>query len=164
VGAAYFLQRYTDLVDFDFEQFLHVNRARVRTQGVEVTARFQPHPSLAVEAEATYLDAEDLDGGMLLHEPRWTGGGGLVWQPRAGLTLRLQARAVSSSFDRQIPVPERDTVDGYSLLGLAGSWRVGRGFTVRARLDNLTGRGYETLVGFPGPGRSFRAGLGWDRP
>ena len=36
VGAAYFLQRYEDLVDFDFEQFLHVNRSRVRTQGVEL--------------------------------------------------------------------------------------------------------------------------------
>jgi vitamin B12 transporter len=163
VGAAYFLQRYQDLVDFDFEQFLHVNRARVRTQGVELFARWQLHPALALDAEATYLDAKDLDGGVLLHEPRWTGGVRVTWQPDARLSLRLQMRAVSRSFDEQIPVPDRDTVDGYGLAGLAGSWRVHGTWTLRARLDNLADRSYETLIGFPGPGRSFWVGVGWDR-
>jgi vitamin B12 transporter len=163
VGATYFLQRYEDLVDFDFEQFLHVNRARVRTQGVELSARWQPHRSLAIDAEATYLEAEDLDGGVLLHEPHWMGGARVTWRPGERLSLRLQARAVSSSFDEQIPVPERDTVDGYGLLGFSGSWRIRNGLTLRARLDNLTDRAYETLIGFPGPGRSFWIGLGWNR-
>ncbi len=163
VGATYFLQRYQDLVDFDFDQFLHVNRSRVRMQGVEILVRWQPHRTLAVDAEATYLDAEDLDGGVLLHEPRWTGGGRVTWRPDDRLSLRLQARAVARSFDEQIPVPERDTVDGYGLVGLAGSWRVRNRWTLRARLDNLTDRSYETLIGFPGPGRSFWVGFGWDR-
>ena len=163
LGAAYFLQRYQDLVDFDFEQFLHVNRSRVRTQGVELSARWRPHPALGLDAEATYLDAQDLDGGVLLHEPRWTGGVRLTWQPDERLSLRVQARAVSGSYDQQIPVPDRDTVDGYSLVGLAGSWRVHDGWTLRARLDNLADRSYETLIGFPGPGRSFWLGVGWDR-
>ena len=35
---------------------------------------------------------------------------------------------------------------------------------IRHRLDNLADRAYETLIGFPGPGRSFWVGLGWDRP
>ncbi len=43
LGAAYFLQEYSDLVDFDFDRFVHTNRARVRTQGVEMTARWRPH-------------------------------------------------------------------------------------------------------------------------
>jgi outer membrane cobalamin receptor len=34
---------------------------------------------------------------------------------------------------------------------------------VRARVDNLTDRGYETLIGFPGRGRAVWVGLGWDR-
>ena len=150
-------------MDFDFEQFLHVNRSRVRTQGVELSARWRPHPALGLDAEATHLDAQDLDGGVLLHEPRWTGGVRLTWQPDERLSLRLQARAVSGSYDQQIPVPDRDTVDGYGLVGLAGSWRFRDGFTLRARLDNLADRSYETLIGFPGPGRSFWLGVGWDR-
>jgi iron complex outermembrane receptor protein/vitamin B12 transporter len=162
-GATYFLQQYQDLVDFDFEQFLHVNRARVRMQGVELTARWRPHPALALDAGATWLDAEDLDGGVLLHEPRLTGSARVTWQPGERLSLRLQARAVSRSFDEQIPVPDRDTVEGYGLLGLAFSWRALGGLTLRARLDNLADRSYETLIGFPGPGRAFWAGLGWER-
>jgi outer membrane cobalamin receptor len=164
VGAACFVQRYDDLVDFDFEQFLHVNRSRVRTRGVELSARWRPHRSVAVDADATYVDAKDLDGGVLLHEPRWTGGARVTWQPDERLSLRLQARAVSRYFDEQIPAPARDTVAGYGLLGFAGSWRFRDGFTLRARLDNLTDRAHETFIGFPGPGRSFWAGLGWDRP
>jgi vitamin B12 transporter len=164
VGAAYFRQRYADLVDFDFEQFLHVNRSRVQAQGAEVTASWHPHPALTFDTEATYLEARDLDGGRLLHEPHWTGGARLTWRPHGRLILRLQGRAVSRSFDEQIPVPDRDVVEGYGLLGVAGSWRVHDGLTLRARVDNLTDRSYETFIGFPGPGRSFWVGLGWDRP
>jgi outer membrane cobalamin receptor len=164
VGAAYYLHQYEDLVDFDFEQFLHVNRARVRMQGVELTARWQPLTALVVDAQATYLDARDLKGGVLLQEPRWRGSARLTWQPSERLSLRLQARAVSRYLDDQIPVPDRDTVEGYGLLGFAGSWRVHDGFTLRTRMDNLSDRSYETFIGFPGPGRSFWVGLGWDRP
>jgi outer membrane cobalamin receptor len=163
VGAAYFLQQYEDLVDFDFQQFLNVNRARVRMQGVELTARWRPLSTLSLVAEATYLDAEDLNGGVLLHEPRWTGGGRVTWKPSERVSFRLQARGVSRYFDEQLTVPDRDTVDGYGLLGFAGSWRVHDGLTLRARFDNVTDRSYETFIGFPGPGRSFWVGLGWDR-
>jgi outer membrane cobalamin receptor len=80
-----------------------------------------------------------------------------------GGAVNLEARAVSHYLDRQLPVPDRDTVVGYGLLGFAGSWHLGRGLSLRARLDNLADRSYETLIGFPGPGRSFWAGLGWER-
>ena len=164
LGAAYFRQEYSNLVDFDFDLFLHVNRARVRTQGVELTARWQPHTTVWLDAEATWLDVQDLEtGGTLLHTPRWTGGGRLTWQPSPALSLRVQSRATAGYLDFQIPVPDRDSVDGYGLLGVAGSWRFSRRLSVRARADNLTGTSYETYIGFPGPGRAFWVGLGWDR-
>jgi vitamin B12 transporter len=165
VGAVYFLNEYRDLVDFDFDRFIHVNRARVRTQGVELTARWQPHPTVWLTAEATYLDAEDLSDASapLLYEPRWLGGGSLTWRPSPAVSLRLDARAVADYLDQQIPVPDRDTVPGYGVFGFAGSWRFHRGWSVRARIDNLTDRSYETLIGFPGPGRAAWVGLGWDR-
>ena len=164
LGATYFRQEYSNLIDFDFDRFLHVNRAHVRTQGVELVARWQPHPALSLEGEATRLDVVDLaTGGPLLQEPKWTGGGRLTWRPWPQLSLRLQSRASSGYLDRQYPVPERDSVDGYGLVGAALSWRVSNGFVLRARGDNLTDRHYETLIGFPGPRRSFWAGIGWQR-
>jgi vitamin B12 transporter len=163
LGAAYFLHEYSDLVDFDFDLFLHVNRAKVRTQGAELALAWRLHRTVDLRAQATYVDAKDLSGSPLLFEPHWIGSGRLTWRPDGRLTLRLDLRAVSRYLDRQFPVPDRDTVEGRGLLGFAGSWRVGRGLTIRTRADNLTDRSYETQIGFPGPGRSFWAGLGWDR-
>jgi outer membrane cobalamin receptor len=163
LGATAFLHEYRDLVDFDFDLFLHVNRAEVRTRGLELTGEWRPLASVTVTAGATFVDADDLSGEKLLHEPRWLGSARVTFRPSERVSLQLEARGVSHYLDRQIPVPERDTVDGYGLLGFAGSWRVGRGVLIRARLDNLTDRSYETFVGFPGPGRSVRVGLGWER-
>lgn len=162
-GASYFFHEYRDLVDFDFDQFLHVNRARVRTQGAELTLAWRPHPALDLTAQATYVDARDLSGSPLLFEPRWIGSGRVTWRPSGRVMLRVDLRAASSYLDRQYPVPDRDTVDGRGLLGLAGSWRFADGLTLRARADNLTDAAYETQIGFPGPGRSVWAGLGWER-
>ncbi|HSD29762.1 MAG TPA: TonB-dependent receptor, partial [Vicinamibacteria bacterium] len=163
LGAAVFLHEYRDLVDFDFDLFLHVNRARVRTRGVELTGRWRPRASLTVAGEATFVDADDSSGKPSLYEPRWLGTGRVTWKPGDRLSVQLEVLAVSHYLDRQLPVPDRDTVDGYGLLAFAGSCRLGGGLVVRARVDNLTDRSYETFIGFPGPGRSFRAGLGWDR-
>ena len=163
LGATYFRQELRNLIDFDFDRFLNVNRARVRTQGVELSARWQAQATLAVEGEATYLHVADLAGGTLLQTPKWTLGGRLTWRPVPQATLRVQARGSSRYLDRQYPVPEREVVDGYGLLGASGSWRFASGLTLRARADNLTNRRYETLIGFPGPGRSFWAGVAWER-
>jgi vitamin B12 transporter len=163
LGVAYFLHEYRDLIDFDYELFLNVNRARVLTQGVEMTLAWRPHRSFDLQGQATYVDARDLSGSPLLFEPHWIGSGRLTWRPDARLVLRLDVRAVSRYLDRQLPVPDRDTVEGRGLLGFAASWRAGKGLVLRARADNLTDRSYETQIGFPGPGRSFWAGLGWQR-
>ena len=163
LGVTYFLQELHDLIDFDFQQFRHVNRAQVRTQGVELSARWQAVPQLALEAQATYLDVVDLAGGTLLQTPKWTGGGRLTWRPSPRASLRVDLRGSSGYLDVQYPVPDRGSVDGYGLLGAAASWRVADGVVLRARGDNLTDRSYETLIGFPGPGRSFWAGVGWER-
>ena len=97
----------------------------------------------------------------LRHRPRWTGSLQARWQPAEAVTLDLEAQAVSRFFDRQIPVEDRRTVDGYELLGLGAAWRFSRPWELRLRVDNLLDESYETLIGFPGPERSVRAGLRW---
>lgn len=159
-GATLFYNRYHDLIDFDFESFLHVNRSEVTARGVELTLGWSPAGSLSMHANATWQEVEDArTGSPLRHRPRWVGGGWIDWRPTARLVLRLDAQAVARSFDEQIPAPGRDTVAGYGLAGLAASWNLAAGWQLRGRIDNLTGREYETLIGFPGPGRSARLGL-----
>ncbi len=162
--ATLFRQDFRDLVDFDFKAFLNVNRARVRAQGAELCLRWEPQRTLKLALDATWIDAHDLSGTQpLLHRPRWSGGARWDWRPTARVGLRLDVRAVARSLDHEVPVPDRDSVPGYGLAGFSAWWRWRKGWTLRTRLDNLADRRYETLIGFPGPGRSFWLGLTWDR-
>jgi iron complex outermembrane receptor protein/vitamin B12 transporter len=161
-GLTAFRNRYDDLIDFDFAQFLHVNRARVDARGVEATAAWSPAASLSLTGNATWQQVEDLTThAKLRHRPKWVAGARATWRPagRCGCELELDSQGVSHSFDEQIPVPERDTVAGYGLVGLAGRWRLAGPWELRGRIDNLTDKRYQTLIGFPGAGRSFRVGL-----
>lgn len=161
-GLTLFYNRFEDLIDFDFESFTHLNRSAVEARGVEASLGWRPAAGLSVHADATWQRVEDRDtGAELRHRPEWSGGARLRWQPRDPLALELDARAVSRQRDEQIPVPEIGTVPGYETVGLAGSWRFAGGWRLEARVENLLDREYETLVGFPGPGRSARIGLGW---
>src|SRR6185295_9651 len=159
-GLTAFVNRYKDLIDFDFETFSHVNRSDVEARGIEARLDWRPTARLALHANGTWQEVEDLTtGARLRHRPKRVGGARLVWTPRDAIDLQLDAQAVSRSFDEQIPVPSRDTVAGHELLGLAASWRLAEAWQLRARIDNLAGESYEELIGFPGAGRSLRLGL-----
>lgn len=152
-----FLNRFRDLVDFDFETFRHVNRSRVEARGVELSAAWQPPRRVSLQASATWEEVEDeRSGAPLRHRPRWAGGLRLTDEPAARWQLALDLRFASESFDEQIPVPERRSVSGYALLGGAVSWQAAPAWRLALRLDNLTDERYETLIGFPGAGRSAR--------
>ena len=159
-GATLFYNRFADLIDFDFESFSHVNRSQVEARGVELSLGWEPTERLSLHTNATWQQVEDLTThAHLRHRPKWVGGARLDWRPAPRLDVHLDFQGVTRSFDEQIPVPERDTVGGYGLAGLAGSWRLADRWRLRGRIDNLTGREYEALIGFPAPGRSFRLGL-----
>ncbi|HKI02521.1 MAG TPA: TonB-dependent receptor [Thermoanaerobaculia bacterium] len=159
-GVTLFYNRYDDLIDFDFETFTHLNRSEVEAQGVETTVGWTPLDRLSLRANATWQQVEDrTTHARLRHRPKWVGGARLDWRPSDRLSLQLDAQTLSESFDEQIPVPERDTVPGYGLIGLAGTWRLAGPWEIHGRIDNLADREYETLIGFPGAGRSVRIGL-----
>jgi outer membrane cobalamin receptor len=164
LGVSAFGQWYEDLIDFDFDTFQLVNRSSVRTSGIESRVAWQPHARLVLSGELTWLRAEDSEGAILLQQPELFGGFRLTFTPVEKVSLRLFARTVSRYEDRQIPVPELETVAGHTVAGLAGSWRFHDGLSLRVRADNVFDSDYETYLGFPGPRRSAWVGIGWERP
>jgi vitamin B12 transporter len=164
-GLTLFYNRYEDLIDFDFATFTHLNRSEVEARGVEAALGWTPVERLSVRANATWQQVEDLTTqSPLRHRPKWVGGLRIDWRPSDRLALQLDTQAVSESFDEQIPVPDRDTVPGYALVGLGGTWDLKGPWEIQGRIDNLADREYETLIGFPGPGRSLRVGLSYGGP
>ncbi|HEX2463440.1 MAG TPA: TonB-dependent receptor [Thermoanaerobaculia bacterium] len=163
LGLTLFRSTYHDLIDFDFEQFLHVNRSSVEAEGVELTGRLRPVESLLVFAALTLQDVESpTAANVALHSPDHFGNLGIEWSPLEPLLLRVEARYASDTEDVQIPVPDRTEVEGWTVVDLAASWRLANAFTLRARLDNATDEEYEQFVGFPQPGRRARVGVQYD--
>ncbi len=161
-SATLFYNRFHDLIDFDFTRFLHVNRFAVAAQGAELSVAWRPTAHLRVAVDATCQEVTDLSThAALLHQPRWVGGGRIDWEPLPGVAVRLDSQAVTRTFDQEIPVPDRNVVAGYQVLGLAASWQFSRSWRLRGRVDNLADRHYQALVGFPGARRGFAAGLAY---
>jgi iron complex outermembrane receptor protein/vitamin B12 transporter len=155
-----FHNRYRNLIDFDFDLFLHVNRSTVEADGVELSARWKPAGAVAIGADLYWQDLEDPGSDRpLLNQPEWIAAARLEWTLARSLRLWLGGRYTGGSPDVQIPVPERGAVDAYAVFNLAATWRWSPRWQLRARLDNLTDEDYEHFVGFPEPGRSLRVGV-----
>ncbi len=153
-----FESRYRELIDFDFARFTHLNRRGVRARGVEGSARLGPARA-RLDLAASWQHVEQDDGVPLLQRPRWLARAGLTWRSRQAWRLRIDARATSGALDRQLSAPERTSVAGHVVLGAGLAWRPRAGqLEVTARADNLADARYETLIGFPGPGRALWVG------
>jgi outer membrane cobalamin receptor len=163
-GLTLFTARYTDLVDFDFDAFQHVNRAHVRAEGAEFHVASRLGSLLDLAADVTWQRTEDLATGMgLLRRPEWSTTGRLTCRPSERLDLHLDVSGVSSSADRQLPVPERERIEASMSWGFGIGWKPAQGdvWRLEARVNNLTNERYETLIGFPAPGRSAGLRLRW---
>ncbi len=159
LGLDAFHHRYRDLIDFDFEQFLHVNRAAVVADGVEGRFLYRAR-RWTLASDLTYQDVVDEETERVQrHQPRWRGGLRLDWRPLPALTTHLELQRLSAQRDEQLTAPQRETVPAYTLVGAGGRWTTRGALQWQLRIDNLMDEDYETLIGFPGPGRSFRLGL-----
>jgi vitamin B12 transporter len=56
-------------------------------------------------------------------------------------------------------LPERVEIDAYTIVNLAGSWKLTKSLDLTARISNLFDKEYEEILGFVRPGRAIYAGL-----
>jgi iron complex outermembrane receptor protein/vitamin B12 transporter len=155
-GAAVFAQRFENLIDFDLDSFMSVNRDRVDTDGVELRARYALGDALTLSGHASWLDIDVVGSDQDLRQrPERTGGAALDWaiSPRASLSLGW--RYVGTRLDSSVPTGDRE-LPSYTRLDLSLSWQVSEQTRLGAAIDNLAGRDYEDAIGFPSLGRRLR--------
>jgi vitamin B12 transporter len=174
LGAAWFDQQLEDEIDgFVFDPATGSFTARNRTndserRGLELTVFGQWAESLSINASYTYLDAYEIDSlGMHIEEAR---------RPRhmASLNanysfagqrgnLNLNINYNGEQLDNYFPPPffsqEQVELDGFTVVGLAGSWKLVGDWELTARISNLFDEEYEEVLGFARPGRAVYAGL-----
>ena len=180
LSAAYFDQRFRNLIQYVFGEpgeptYLNLGAADAR--GLEAGATVRPAGGLTLSASYTRVRTRVTDAGASL-SPGFADGERLLRRPshsgRVGATWRAGSRAVLAA--SVLLTGGRDDVDfsafpaarvrlpGYQVVDLSAdvtlleAARHGVGLALTARLENALDEEYDTVVGFPGRGRTLYAG------
>ncbi len=174
VSVAYFHQKLEDEIEgFVFDPATGFFTARnrdgdSRRKGVEAVLDVDIGQALIVSASYTYTDAEEAAAdGADRQEIR---------RPRHAASLHANYRFASDrgnlnlginhsgeQLDNFFPPPffaaETVTLDAYTVVDLAASWRLTESLELTGRVENLFDEDYEEILGFVRPGRAVFAGL-----
>lgn len=152
-----FTNRVDNLIDFSSEEFQAINIREARTRGLEFEHEWRAQ-GWKSRFNLTWQNPRDRDRNRdLLRRPEFKGQWTLGHAWTAG--HYLDAELVHTG-DRLDVGSARLT--SYTLVNLRAAARLGGGWQVEARLDNLFDRRYEPLIGFNAPDLTFQVGLRWD--
>ncbi len=159
-SVTFFRNSFNDLIDFSPEMFKLINRSQVLARGVETSINKTFGPSLLLSGHVTYLDLKAIGSDEQLRDrPKWQGGIGLRWRPTLRSLVELNTLWMGRRVDYELPVPQFDTVGGYSTTSLLVSQRLTHEFELFFRADNLLDDKYLEFVGFRNPGIEWMGGL-----
>ena len=150
---------YRVMIVYDFSQSLNRNIGKARTRGVEVGWRQSVLPSLALDANYTYLGAQDLvNDTRLLRRPHHAASLGVDWRPIACLDLYPRLIYVGSRPDvSEVSGPVTDP--SYLRVDFTGRWQVMPNLAPYLRLTNAFNHQYDEAAGYPNPGLLVAGGV-----
>jgi vitamin B12 transporter len=185
IGVVWFDQHFRDLVQYGFVAPgapTYYNVAAATARGAEVTATYRPSTWISVQGSYTFLKTAITDPGFssgagdvfvqgeeLIRRPSRQGAVEGTWlvAGRARLSAGVTYTGKRADVDFG-PFPSvRKELPAYAMVDLGadvevlGSHALGRNplVAVTLRAENLLDKRYETVVGFPGRGRTLLAGV-----
>lgn len=154
VGATYFDQKTSNLVDFSFTAG-YDNIAEAKSKGVEVFVDATLNEMISLSANYTFTDASDATtGDPLPRVPRNTAFGEIRFRPIEPLFLSLSITYNDESTD-----PWSPTVDAWTRADFRTSYIINDNFEIYGRIDNLFNKEYQVVYGYGTPDRSYFAGV-----
>lgn len=166
-GATYFHNDITNLITSGPDPVrggfarTNVNIGKAETSGVEAFVTVKPIEWLWFRADYTYTDAFDATTNeRLLRRPRHKASFTAAWMPIEPLTLSATVLHVGEWIDgnRDFSIP-RLVAPGYTVVNIAGDYRLNEYTKVFARIDNLFDERYQEPTGFLRPGFAVYAGM-----
>jgi vitamin B12 transporter len=164
-GATYFHNNITNLIEFtpfDPVTFIssNANIGRATTRGVESFASLAITRQFGVRADYTRTIAIDDDTGLeLLRRPKNKASLTATYAPADPWTLSATLLRVGDWLDFDRFGTRTLTAPGYTVVNLAGSYKVTDNASLFGRIDNAFDRHYEDPTGFLRPGIGFFAGV-----
>ncbi len=177
LAATYFHRDSHDLIDFfECPVFMggspqcvaavfggyYANIDQASAHGLELQAAYKPTDALSINANYTITDTENQSpgstdfGNELPRRPHDQGNASVSYRWQNNWTGIIAERYVGRTFD---DVANKVPLGGYVLTDLRLSYRINDGFEVYGRVDNATGKHYETAYQYGTPGREEFIGV-----
>jgi outer membrane cobalamin receptor len=162
LSATYYYNHFSDLIDFSAAQFKLVNRASVRTQGMETSASYVLAQYLQVSAWGSFLDWNiGMSSEPLRDVPDWQAGLNLDARFPKHVIASCSTNWTGHRYDYQIPVPEITSTGGYSTTNIVVTYDGLRRASLFVRANNVFNAHYHEYIGFPNPGIAVQAGVNY---
>ncbi|MBT8382808.1 MAG: TonB-dependent receptor [Ignavibacteriaceae bacterium] len=166
IGLNYFNNDFTDLIGLD-ENFKSINIDNAKTEGIEFFSKIHSFDFISIKLNYTYTSAVDRSvsslefGRKLLRRPthRASFFADYIISDRANINFELIY--VGEKDDKNFsnfPV-ERIKLNAYTLINIAGHYKLFDFIKMFARVENILDSEYEDVYGYGTPGLSAFAGL-----
>lgn len=153
-----FRTRYEDLVDFDGDTFMNVNRGTIVVQGIEPEIDLRMDQHWHLRANASFLNIDERDGLQpLRNRPERRAATNLAYDFNGGHTAFIGLSYSGDFLDRSNPTGDI-RMPSFTVVDAAGSLRFGA-LRVSLAIDNLFDQDYEQFVGFQAQDRRLRIEL-----
>jgi len=135
--------------------YYNVNRSRAK--GVEIEVVGQISDDLSLRASYTNLtDSDRATGLQLARRPHDSANLLLTWQVLDALNVGLSADYTGARFDDAGHLTKLDETGHLNLLA---AYKLGNGFELFGRIENLSDNRREAVAGYGVPGRAFFGGI-----
>lgn len=162
VSAAYFDNRFEEMVDFNSATFRYANIANALSRGLELGLSAQTSDRLTFRGSYTYTDTEDKATGLdLLRRARHKIGLDADYRFLARGSVNVNIIHASRRYDTDYSVYPyaRVELSRYVLLNLGAMYDLTRHLRLFGRVDNLLNSRYEEIKGYGTPGASAFGGM-----
>lgn len=133
------------------------NVARARAKGLEFGLTVKPVEALTVQANYSWIDAENRANGLKLsRRPSQSVNASVDYRWAFGLETGATVTVVGDSFDN---ASNTRRLDGYALVDLRASYPLTEKIALYGRVENLFDEEYETIFRYGTPRRAAYAGV-----
>jgi vitamin B12 transporter len=159
-SATYFHNNITNYILSLPPNYLPENVGNATTEGVEIDLAAKPLDNLSLDANYTYLTAEnDTQGIRLLNRPRNSVNFNIIYTPVTPLTLNLGGSwVVGRQGTDPVTFAQEDAPD-YFTLRASATYTINKWVTLWVRGENLTNQSYEPVPGYPALGLGGYGGI-----
>lgn len=138
---------------------LFQNTGSAETRGIEIEGQLLLPPDFAINWSGSYSDIpEDIVG-----SPEKKLNLSVRYRAIHGMFLTLSGEYISGLNSITNPYsfrpPQYTVLDDYLLVNFTTNYTINENLSLFAKLNNLLDQDYQTMAGFPMPGRTFTAGL-----